>query len=99
MYFVIVEKELDDIDIDDIVNLEDLPELVFIDEDCGTSKAIDSLWRAWNISQTFYKPMDAQCVTNILGKSVSSISMWNIVNQLGKYDFLAVRFLLWVARL
>ena len=46
MYFVIVEKELDDIDIDDIVNLEDLPELVFIDEDCGTSKAIDLLWRA-----------------------------------------------------
>ena len=46
MYFVIVEKELDDIDIDDIVNLEHLPELVFIDEDCGTSKATDSWWRA-----------------------------------------------------
>ena len=43
---VIVEKELDDIDIDDIVNLEDLPELVLIDENCGNSKAIDSWWRA-----------------------------------------------------
>ena len=36
---VIVEKELDDVDIDDFVNLEDLPELVFIDEECGNPKS------------------------------------------------------------
>ena len=38
---------------------------------------------ARNISQTFYKPMDGHSVTKVLGKSISSISMWNIVNQLG----------------
>ena len=32
---VIVEEELDCIDIDDIGNLEDLPRLVFIDQECG----------------------------------------------------------------
>ena len=39
---VIIEKELDDIDTVDIVNLEDLRELVIIDEECGNPKAVDS---------------------------------------------------------
>ena len=51
---------------------------------------------AWIISQTFYKPMDAHSVTNVLGERISSISMWNIVNQLGKHHFLVDRFFLWV---
>ena len=34
-------------------------------------------------------------MTNVLGESISSICMWDIVNQLGKLDFLVVRFFLW----
>ena len=37
-------------------------------------------------SQTFYKPVDVHYVTNALGESTSSINIWDIVNQLGKYD-------------
>ena len=36
--------------------------------------------------------MVAHSVKNVLGESISSISMWNFVNQLGKRDFLVVRF-------
>ena len=35
---VIVKEELDGIDIDDIGNLEDLPTIVFIHEECGNIK-------------------------------------------------------------
>ena len=38
---VIVEKEPDDIDIDDIGNLKDLPGLVLIDEECENLKVVD----------------------------------------------------------
>ena len=38
-------------------------------------------------SQAFYEPVDVHSVTNAIGESISSISIWNIVNQLGKYDF------------
>ena len=38
-------------------------------------------------SQVFYKPVDVHSVTNAIGESISSITMWNIVNQLGKFDF------------
>ena len=40
---VIVEEELDDIDIEDIGNLEELPisRHVFIDEECRNLKAVD----------------------------------------------------------
>ena len=38
---VIVEEEPDNIDIDDIVNLEKLPGLVFIDKECGNPKVVD----------------------------------------------------------
>ena len=37
--------------------------------------------------QTFYKPIDVYFVTNVIGESISSIRMWNIVNQLGKHNF------------
>ena len=36
--------------------------------------------------RTFYKPVDVDFVTNAIGENNSSISIWNIVNQLGKYD-------------
>ena len=38
-------------------------------------------------SQTFYKPVDVHSVTNAIGQSISSKGIWNIVNQLDKYDF------------
>ena len=37
--------------------------------------------------QTFCKPVDVHSVVNAIGESISSISIWNTVNQLGKYDF------------
>ena len=38
-------------------------------------------------SQTFYKPIDVHSVRNGVGESISSISIWNIVNELGKHVF------------
>ena len=38
---VIVEEELDRIDINDIVNLENSPKLVFIDEECANFIAVN----------------------------------------------------------
>ena len=32
--------------------------------------------------QMFYKPIDVYCVINVVGKIISSISMYNIGNQL-----------------
>ena len=32
-------------------------------------------------SQSFYKLVDVHFVTKFIGESISSISMWNIVNQ------------------
>ena len=89
----IVEEKLDDIDIDDFVILEGLPELVFINEECGNPKvAMDGGELNGSINQTFNMPVDAHSVTNVLRESISLISMWKIVNQLGKYDFLVFRF-------
>ena len=36
-------------------------------------------------SQTFYKPTDIHSTINVVGESISSISMRNIVNQLVKH--------------
>ena len=38
-------------------------------------------------SQKFYKLIDVFFVTNVVGESISSITMWSIVNQLDKLDF------------
>ena len=38
-------------------------------------------------SQAFYKPVGVHSVTNAIGESIPSISIWNIVNKLVKYDF------------
>ena len=38
-------------------------------------------------SQAFEKLIDVQSVTNFIGESVSTTSMWNSTNQLDKYYF------------
>ena len=38
-------------------------------------------------SQTFYKLMYDHSVANVVCESISSISMWNFVNQFEKHDF------------
>ena len=38
-------------------------------------------------SLAFYKLIDVHSVINVIEESIFSISMWNIVNQQGKYDF------------
>ena len=37
--------------------------------------------------QTFYRSIDVHSVTNAMDESISLISIWNIVNQVGKYEF------------
>ena len=38
-------------------------------------------------NQTFYKAIDVHSVKIVLGESISSISMWNTMNRLGKHNF------------
>ena len=38
-------------------------------------------------SQALYRFIDVHDVTNVIGEGISSISMRNIVNKFGKYDF------------
>ena len=44
-------------------------------------------------SQTFYKLVDVHSMTNVVGKNISSVSFWNIVNQLGKHYIYIICFL------
>ena len=37
--------------------------------------------------QTFYNPANVYSAKNFVGESIFSISIWHIVNQLGKHDF------------
>ena len=91
---IIVEEELDGNDRDDIGNLEDLLRLVLINEECWNPKVVVVGGElAKNINQkkkpdVFYKPVDVHSVTNAIYESISSISIWNIVNQLGNMIFL-----------
>ena len=74
------------IDIGVIGNLENLLRVVFIDEGCGNLRVlVESLLEILTKrrSQTFYKPIYLHPMTNAVGESISSISKWNIVNQLG----------------
>ena len=84
-----------DIDIEDVRNFEDLLRVVLIDEEFGNLKVkgeslLETLTKRRN--QTFYRPVVLHSVTNAVGEGISSISKWNIVNQLGKNDFLCCRF-------
>ena len=83
---VIVKEELDGIDIDDIGNLENLLRIVFIHEECGNLKVlVDGRELTGNINKkrslAFYKLIDVHSVINVIEESISSIRMWNIVNQ------------------
>ena len=81
------------IDTDDIGNLQDSRRLAVIDEECENLIIVnDGGERTRNITQNnksgiLQQSIDVQHVTNALSESISSITMWNIVNQLGKLDF------------
>ena len=60
-------------------------QLVFIHEERGNlngSSTVESLLEKLTKirSQVFYKLVDVHSVTNVLGESISSINVWNIVN-------------------
>ena len=90
----IVEEGLDDIDIDNIGNLEDWPRLVFLDEEYENLIVVnDGGELARNINQkkkSEVLQLDARYLTNAAGEPISLITMWNIVNQLGKHNFSCV---------
>ena len=74
------------------MTLETVPRFVFIKKECGTLKVVNDggeLTRNMNqekkidVSQQL---VDVHSVTNV-GESISSITMYNIVNQLGKHNF------------
>ena len=91
---VIVEEGLDRVDIDDVGNLEDSLRLLFIDEECENLIVVNDGWELTrNINQKKKSDniqLDAHYLTNAVGESISPITMWNIVNQLGKHDFSCV---------
>ena len=92
---VLVEEKLDGIDIDDMetywicLHLSSLMGIWC--SSYGNPKVVvndGELTR--NINQkkkSFFKAIDVHSVRNVLGEGISSISMWNIVNQLGMHDF------------
>ena len=89
---VIADEELNRFDIDGIVNLEGSPRFAFINEECGNLKVVsDDGELARDINQkkksdVSQKPVDVHSVTNV-DEIISSITKYNIVNQLGKRDF------------
>ena len=92
---VIVEERLDDtIDIDDIENLEGSSRLVFIDEENENLILVnDGGELTRNINQkkkSNVLQLDVHYLANAVGERISSITMWDIVNQLGKHDFSCV---------
>ena len=89
---VLVEEELDDIDRHEIVNLEYLLRLVLIIEQCVNHKVVvDGGQLTRNINQKKKPDVLQACRCPLCDKaiceSIFSIRIWNIVNQLGKYDF------------
>ena len=62
------------------------------DEECGNVKVVVGGGNlTTNINKKkkpdVYKPIDVYSVKNAIDESISSIIMWNIVNQIGKHDF------------
>ena len=47
-------------------------------------------------SQMFYKAINVHSVAIVVGESISSTSMWNIQNKLGKHIFFVIIYFLWV---
>ena len=64
---------------------------MFINEECGIPKVVvDDGELTRNINQknkSGVLQVYVHSVRNAIEDSISSISIWNIVNQLGKYDF------------
>ena len=90
------EEEPDDVDTDGIGHLEDSPRFVFINDECENLIVVNDCGEfTRNISQKKKSSVlhrlfhvDIHNVTNAVGESISSVTMWNIVNQLGKQQFL-----------
>ena len=82
-----VKEELDGTGTGDIGNLENLIRMVFIHENVRTLKYLWTVEGLLKIltnrrrSQALFKLTDAHSVTNVIGEGISSIRMWNIVNQ------------------
>ena len=81
------------IHLDDIGNLKDL--LMY---QCSSMKNVGILKQSLMVeslleilterrSQAFYKPVDVHSVRNAIGDSIFSTSIWNIWNQIGRYDY------------
>ena len=70
-----------------------LSRLVFINEECENLIAVNDggeLTRNINQkkkSEVLKQSIDVHYLTNVVGGRISPITMWDIVNQLGKYDF------------
>ena len=64
---------------------------MFIDEECENLVVVNDVWELTrNINQKKKSEdlqLDAHYLTNVVGERISPITMWNIVNQLGKHDF------------
>ena len=92
----IIEEKLHGIDIDGIRNFQDLSGRVFINEECENLKMLVD---GGELTKNANKKKKSEALRayicplfdKFLGKSVFTISMWNIVTQLGKHDFLLVR--------
>ena len=84
--------DIDGIENFDIDGIAGSPRFVFINEEYGNLKVVNDcgeLNRNMNQkkkSDVSQKPVDVHSVTNV-GESIFSITMHNIVNQLGKHHF------------
>ena len=88
--FILVEQELYGIDRDDFVNLDDLRRLVLINGECRNPKVVaDGGELNKNINQKMKLTILQACRCPFChkGESITSISVWNMVNHLGRYDF------------
>ena len=72
---MLAEEKLDYIDIDDIVNIEDSPRLVFIDEECGNLIVHINQKKKADVLQSLIGVHSAK---NVVGESIYSVAMWNI---------------------
>ena len=66
--FVIAERELDDTIIDGIGNLEDLPRLVFTDEECGNLMVVNDGELTRNINQKRKSDVSEATKCSLCGK-------------------------------
>ena len=88
--FILVEQELYGIDRDDFVNLDDLLRLLLINGECRNPKVVadgGELTKNINQKKKLTILQACRCPFCHKGESITSISVWNIVNHLGKYDF------------